>query len=112
MRLFHCDRCGQIVPFSAHRCPACDASLGYVTEHRVASRRTARPRPADRRRSRLHTRGNRFERRWPTHRPATFPHHDVWHAFTIAAVGLHFAAIYRRDVTIDPAAPFTDSEAP
>ena len=34
MRLFHCDRCGQIVPFTAHRCPACDASLGYVTEHR------------------------------------------------------------------------------
>jgi hypothetical protein len=34
MRLFQCDRCGQIVPFSAHRCQACDAELGYVTEHR------------------------------------------------------------------------------
>jgi hypothetical protein len=35
MRLFHCDRCGHIVPFSAHRCPGCDASLGYVTEQRT-----------------------------------------------------------------------------
>jgi hemolysin III len=35
-----------------------------------------------------------FERQWPTHRPATFPHHDVWHAFTIAAAGLHFTAIW------------------
>lgn len=35
MRLFHCDHCGQIVPFSACRCPACDAALGYVAEHRT-----------------------------------------------------------------------------
>jgi hypothetical protein len=34
MRIFQCDRCDQIVPFSAHRCPTCDAALGYVTEHR------------------------------------------------------------------------------
>lgn len=33
MRLFECDRCGRVVPFSAHRCPGCDASLGYVAEH-------------------------------------------------------------------------------
>ena len=64
MRLFHCDRCAQIVPFSAHRCPACDTSLGYVTEDRT------------------------------TLRPATFSYHEVWHPFTIAAAGLHFATIY------------------
>lgn len=34
-----------------------------------------------------------FARRWPTLRPATFSYHEVWHAFTIAAAGLHFAAI-------------------
>jgi len=34
MRVFQCDSCGQIVPFSAHRCPTCHASVGYVTEHR------------------------------------------------------------------------------
>ncbi|TDT17960.1 channel protein (hemolysin III family) [Ilumatobacter fluminis] len=34
-----------------------------------------------------------FARRWPTLRPATFSYHEVWHAFTIAAAGLHFATI-------------------
>jgi hypothetical protein len=34
MRIFHCDRCGHIVAFSAHRCPACDAELGYVSDQR------------------------------------------------------------------------------
>jgi hemolysin III len=34
-----------------------------------------------------------FGRRWPTLRPATFSYHEVWHACTIAAAGLHFAAI-------------------
>ncbi len=35
-----------------------------------------------------------FGRQWPTLRPATFSYHEVWHAFTIAAAGLHFAAIF------------------
>ncbi len=35
-----------------------------------------------------------FGRQWPTLRPATFSYHEVWHAFTIAAAGLHFAAIW------------------
>lgn len=35
-----------------------------------------------------------FGRRWPTLRPATFSYHEVWHAFTIAAAALHFAAIW------------------
>lgn len=34
-----------------------------------------------------------FARRWPTLRPATFSYHEVWHACTIAAAGLHFATI-------------------
>ena len=34
-----------------------------------------------------------FARRWPTLRPATFSYHEVWHAFTIAAAGFHFATI-------------------
>jgi hemolysin III len=34
-----------------------------------------------------------FGRQWPTLRPATFSYHEVWHAFTIAAAGFHFAAI-------------------
>jgi hemolysin III len=34
-----------------------------------------------------------FARRWPRLRPAEFSYHEVWHAFTIAAAGLHFAAI-------------------
>ena len=35
-----------------------------------------------------------FGRRWPTLRPATFSYHEVWHAFTIAAAGFHFAVIW------------------
>ena len=35
MRVFHCDRCGQVVPFSAHRCLACDAALGYLSGQRT-----------------------------------------------------------------------------
>ena len=35
-----------------------------------------------------------FGRRWPKLWPATFSYHEVWHAFTIAAAGLHFAAIW------------------
>lgn len=34
-----------------------------------------------------------FARRWPTLRPSKFSYHEVWHAFTIAAAALHFAAI-------------------
>lgn len=34
-----------------------------------------------------------FARRWPTLRPAKFSYHEVWHAFTLAAAGLHFTAI-------------------
>lgn len=35
-----------------------------------------------------------FWRQWPTLRPATFSYHEVWHAFTITAAALHFAAIW------------------
>jgi hypothetical protein len=35
MRIFHCERCRHIVPFTALRCPTCDASLGYVSEDRT-----------------------------------------------------------------------------
>jgi hemolysin III len=35
-----------------------------------------------------------FGRRWPTLRPATFSYHEVWHAFTAAAAGLHLAAVW------------------
>jgi hemolysin III len=35
-----------------------------------------------------------FSRRWPTLRPATFSYHEVWHASTIAAAGLHLGAIW------------------
>jgi len=35
-----------------------------------------------------------FARKWPTLRPARFSYHEVWHAFTIAAAGLHFAAVH------------------
>ena len=34
-----------------------------------------------------------FGRQWPTLRPARFSYHEVWHSLTIAAAGLHFAAI-------------------
>lgn len=35
-----------------------------------------------------------FGRQWPTLRPATFSYHEVWHSCTIAAAGLHFAAVW------------------
>jgi hemolysin III len=35
-----------------------------------------------------------FVRRWPTLRPATFSYHEVWHTATVAAAGLHFAAVW------------------
>ncbi len=35
-----------------------------------------------------------FGRKWPTLQPSKFSYHEVWHAFTIAAAGLHFAAVY------------------
>jgi hemolysin III len=35
-----------------------------------------------------------FGRQWPTLRPSSFSYHEVWHAFTIAAAGLHFGAVY------------------
>lgn len=34
-----------------------------------------------------------FNRRWPTLSPTKFSYHEVWHLCTIAAAGLHFAAI-------------------
>ncbi len=34
-----------------------------------------------------------FARHWPTLRPSIFSYHEVWHAHTIAAAGLHFAAV-------------------
>ena len=34
-----------------------------------------------------------FRRQWPNLRSSTFSYHEVWHAFTIAAAGLHFAAV-------------------
>ena len=38
--------------------------------------------------------GAAFRPGWPTLRPPTFSHHEVWHAFTIAAAGLHLAAVW------------------
>ena len=35
-----------------------------------------------------------FAKRWPTLRPTVFSYHEVWHVHTIAAAGLHFAAIW------------------
>lgn len=35
-----------------------------------------------------------FGRQWPSLEPGTFSYHEVWHAFTIAAAGLHFAAVW------------------
>ena len=35
-----------------------------------------------------------FRRQWPALRPTTFSYHEVWHAFTIAAAGLHLAAVW------------------
>ena len=35
MRIFHCDRCEEIIAFGASRCPSCDAQLGYVEDQRT-----------------------------------------------------------------------------
>lgn len=35
-----------------------------------------------------------FARQWPKLRPSTFSYHEVWHVHTVAAAGLHFAAIW------------------
>jgi hypothetical protein len=35
MRIFHCDRCGAVVPFSAQSCGWCDVPLAYVSEERA-----------------------------------------------------------------------------
>lgn len=35
-----------------------------------------------------------FGRQWPRLRPSTFSYHEVWHAFTLAAIGLHFTAVW------------------
>lgn len=35
-----------------------------------------------------------FRVQWPTLRPAIFSYHEVWHAFTLAAAGLHLAAVW------------------
>lgn len=35
-----------------------------------------------------------FRRQWPILRPSSFSYHEVWHAFTLAAAGLHFAAVW------------------
>jgi hemolysin III len=36
-----------------------------------------------------------FSRRWPMLSPSRFSYHEVWHACTIAAAGMHVAAIAR-----------------
>ena len=35
-----------------------------------------------------------FSRQWPTLRPSKFSYHEFWHACTLAAAGLHLAAIW------------------
>lgn len=35
-----------------------------------------------------------FSRGWPVLRPATFSYHEVWHVFTVAAAGVHLAALW------------------
>lgn len=35
MRVFHCDRCGNVVSFSAQTCPHCSSLLGYVPRQRT-----------------------------------------------------------------------------
>ncbi|HRE00474.1 MAG TPA: hemolysin III family protein, partial [Ilumatobacteraceae bacterium] len=34
-----------------------------------------------------------FHRKWPTLRPGVFSYHEVWHAHTVVAAALHFAAV-------------------
>jgi hypothetical protein len=43
VRIFHCDRCGAVVPFSAQRCDACGAALAYLTTRREIAVVTATP---------------------------------------------------------------------
>lgn len=35
-----------------------------------------------------------FARQWPRLRPSTFSYHEFWHACTLAAAGLHLAAVW------------------
>ena len=35
MRIFHCDRCGGVVAFTALSCPSCSAAIGYVCDQRT-----------------------------------------------------------------------------
>ncbi len=35
-----------------------------------------------------------FAQQWPKLRPSTFSYHEFWHACTLVAAGLHFAAIW------------------
>lgn len=35
-----------------------------------------------------------FSKQWPTLRPSRFSYHEFWHACTLAAAGLHLAAIW------------------
>jgi hypothetical protein len=43
MRTFHCDRCDELIAFTAHACPSCEVPLGYVcADHSVRSLRTTR----------------------------------------------------------------------
>ncbi|MEO6124828.1 MAG: hemolysin III family protein [Ilumatobacteraceae bacterium] len=35
-----------------------------------------------------------FAKTWPRLRPAVFSYHEVWHVFTVAAAGVHFAAVW------------------
>lgn len=35
-----------------------------------------------------------FSRQWPTLRPSKFSYHEFWHACTLAAAGLHLAAVW------------------
>lgn len=35
-----------------------------------------------------------FAREWPRIKPAVFSYHEIWHVMTIAAAGIHFAAVW------------------
>ena len=35
-----------------------------------------------------------FSKTWPRLRPSVFSYHEVWHLFTVAAAGAHFAAVW------------------
>lgn len=47
MRIFHCDRCGGVVPFEGHRCRACDAPLGYRSDQLAIRVLVPTPNPAE-----------------------------------------------------------------